>query len=84
MMGKINNGKRLPVRFGDYAGEAGIALVGEAITVAFRADARQLRRVSAGSIDGKPFKVVAVEKSPFVTGMVRLTVEPIAEVRNDV
>jgi hypothetical protein len=76
----INNGRRVQVAFGGYAGKAGVVTHEGATRVSFFADHKQFRDVAAGAIEGEPFNVVAAEKSDpernGVRGMVVLTVEP--------
>lgn len=75
MSGVIENGKRLPVVFGSYAGEAGICeRSGGAREVAMFAQHKALRKVTSGTIDGVAHQVLAVAASTYVAGMVVLTV----------
>lgn len=79
MSGTISNGARAPVTFGAFAGEAGVQeRLGGEMEVAFRAEIRALRGVTAGVIDGQAVEVIAVAKSEFVPGMVVLTCRPVA------
>lgn len=75
MSGTINNGRRAQVSFGPFSGVAGVNEVGGAMQVAFAAEQRRLANVEAGTIDGDPYRVLKVERSGVVKGMVVLTVE---------
>ena len=77
MSGTIDNGRRVPVAFGKYAGQAGVAVRANGDTeVAFFAPARDFRRAvgTTGTIDGVDYAVIGSAPSATVPGMIVLTV----------
>lgn len=76
-MMRVNNGERLPVKFGAYEGEAGVITNHMGVTkVAFASSRVGPNGYSGeGEIDGEPWRIVFAERGvkPFVV----LTVEPI-------
>lgn len=76
MNGTVNNGRRVDVVFGTkYVGRAGMVEREDGIEIAFPSDARRLRGVTSGIIDGAPYRVISIEDSKLVKGMVSLVVE---------
>lgn len=74
---RINNGVRLPVKFGPFEGVAGIALRGGTVEIAFREDLRRMAGTKLGLIDGVPYEVLAIARSDpargGISGMVVVT-----------
>lgn len=88
MSGAVNNGRTADVVFGPYNIRAGLVDHRGVITVAFFGDAKVLAGITAGTIDGEPYRVTSVApsdaKAGGVKGMVRLTVEPIVDAGGEV
>jgi len=74
-MSRVNNGGRLPVRFGDYTGTAGVVTRDGVVEVAIVGALNRVSGAKSGSIDGVPYRVLKVAPSSLVDGMVVLTVE---------
>jgi hypothetical protein len=74
----INNGRgRVEVSFGPYTGKAGVIDFGETSEVAFFGKLRDFKGLAAGTIEGRPYRVVRAERSDeshAPEGMIRLTV----------
>ncbi len=74
IIGTVRNGARLPVEFPWYAGIAGVQQTDDGTRVAYLS--RAVTRVPAfGTVDGRPVKVIAAERSRTVESMTVLTVE---------
>lgn len=72
--GESRNGHRLPVSFPWYTGLGGVQQTDDGVRVAYIGRA-STRVPAVGTIDGRPVKVIAAERSRTVDGMTVLTVE---------
>lgn len=71
----VNNGARLPVKFGEIETTAGVQEADGKLTIAFTGKLRALRGVTTGTVDGQPVTVLSVADSDWIKGMVVVAAE---------
>lgn len=74
-MMRANNGDRLLVEFGGEEFTAGVQEADGNLTAAFKGARQRFRGIDTGKVNGQPVRVLKVEQSAYVPGMVLMTLE---------